>query len=76
MTKQETSKRACARYAKLRGDPPQGMFRYTLNRFILEGFAEDEAEARALLFVRERHPGWVPIRASTSAQTAAASVAR
>ena len=77
MNKQEICRRACAKYAKRQGDSAQGTFRYLLNQSILAGFSEVEAEARALAFVREKHPGWLPIRAATQAtHTASASLTR
>ena len=61
-TKQQISKEACARYAKLRGDEPQQHFRLGLNMFIMAGLSVPEAEAQALTEVRKTHPGFTPKR--------------
>jgi hypothetical protein len=63
-TKQQISKQACARYAKLRGDEPQQHFRLALNMFIMAGLSVTEAEAQALAAVRKTHPGFTPKRVS------------
>ena len=61
-TKQQISKEACARYARLRGDEPQQHFRLGLNTFIMAGLPVPEAEAQALAAVRKTHPGFTPKR--------------
>lgn len=65
MNRQETSKQACAKYARLRGDEPQQHFRMALNLFIMRGCSVSDAEVEALGFVRKDYPGFTPLRAGS-----------
>ena len=64
-TKQELSKQACAKYAKLKGDDPQQAFRYWLARYVQEGHLVPDAEELALATARAATstPGFVPVLA-------------
>jgi hypothetical protein len=65
MNRQETSKQACAKYARLRGDEPQQNFRMALNLFIMRGCSVSDAEVEASGSCARTTPGFTPLRAGS-----------
>jgi hypothetical protein len=60
---QEVSAELNARFAKVKGNTPQGLVRMGYQHFRMKGYPPDVAEQKALAALQPQFPGFVPIRA-------------